>query len=129
MLNLSFTQQKPQMVSDSLRALKVEDNARIVTEQTKADSLQLQINRQQGLKPSVRKRTNPIEAKKKEIDEIVKQYGIEQMLDTVSSRSNISIPCLRIADELENAYEEPELKQYIKMRYRKPWLRRVTRLY
>ena len=127
-LNLSSTQQEPQMVSDSLRTLKVEDNARIVTEQTKNDSLQLQINRQHGLKPSVRQLPDPIEAKKQEIDEKVRQYGIEQMLDTVSSRSNISIPCLRIADELENTYEEPELKQYIKVRYRKLWLRRISEL-
>ena len=108
-----------------------EDNTKNYSEQVTPDSLQLPIKQtkeQESEQPIVRQRTNPIEAKKKEIDEKVRQYGIEQMLDTVSSQSNISIPCLRIADELENTYDEPELKQYIKMRYRKPWLKRISEL-
>ena len=109
-----------------------EDNTKIYSEQAAPDSLQLPVKQTtiqlESEQPIVRQRTNPIEAKKKEIDEIVRQYGIEQMLDTVSSQRNITIPCLRIADELENAYDEPELKQYIKMRYRKSWLKRISEL-
>ena len=109
-----------------------EDNTKNYSKQATPDSLQLPVKQtkvqQESEQPVVRQRTNPIEAKKKEIDEIVRQYGIEQMLDTVSSQSNISIPCLRIADELENAYDEPELKQYIKMRYRKRWFKRISEL-
>ena len=54
--------------------------------------------------------------------------GIQQMLDTVSCQLNISIPFLRILDEMILKTEEPELKEYIDERYRKPWIKRMKEL-
>jgi hypothetical protein len=58
----------------------------------------------------------------------VQAYGIEQMFDTVTCRRNITIPFLIIADELIQNTKEPELKEYIQERYRKPWLKRMSEL-
>jgi hypothetical protein len=55
-------------------------------------------------------------------------YGIQQMMDTVSCRRNITIPFLKITDELIRDTKDPELKEYILERYRKPWLRRMSEL-
>jgi hypothetical protein len=40
----------------------------------------------------------------------------------------ITIPFLRITDELIKETKEPELKEYIQERYRKPWLKRMSEL-
>ena len=55
-------------------------------------------------------------------------YGIQQMFDTVTCQRNITVPFLRITDELINATKEPELKEYIQERYRKPWIKRMQEL-
>ena len=43
-------------------------------------------------------------------------YGIQQMFDTVTCQRNITVPFLRITDELINATKEPELKEYIQVK-------------
>jgi serine/threonine protein kinase len=132
LLNRLHTQQGLEMVNDSLQIIKEENNAIIKHEQAKNDSLQFQIeqiNQQQQTEQNAAQRhQNLINEKKKQIDKQVQAYGIEQMLDTVSCRRNITIPLLRIADELLENTKEPELKAYIQERYRKPWLKRMSEL-
>lgn len=127
--NVTRMQQRLQTVNDSLKVFRVEHNAEIVSEQTRIDSLQLQVDRQQkSVQPTKKKTVNSIEVKKKEIDKKIQAYGIEEMLDTVRCQTNITIPMFRILDEMENSYEEPELKQYIITRYRTPWKKRMWEL-
>ena len=71
---------------------------------------------------------NHLDEAKRQIDQQVQSYGIQQMLDTVSCQLNISIPFLRILDEMILETEEPELKEYIDERYRKPWMKRMKEL-
>ena len=63
-----------------------------------------------------------------QIDQQMEVYGIQQMFDTVTCQRNITIPFLRITDELIRNTKEPELKEYIQERYRKPWLKRMSEL-
>lgn len=132
LLNRSHTQQRLQMVNDTLQMIKEENNAKIGQEQAKTDSLQFQIERinlqQQSEQTTIRQRQDFINAAKRQIDKQVQAYGIEQMFDTVTCRRNITIPFLRIADELIQNTKEPELKEYIQERYRKPWLKRMNKL-
>ena len=120
------------MVNDTLQMIKEENNAKIGQEQAKIDSLQFQIERinlqQQSEQTTIRQRQDFINAAKRQIDKQVQAYGIEQMFDTVTCRRNITIPFLRIADELIQNTKEPELKEYIQERYRKPWLKRMSEL-
>ena len=131
-LNLSHTQEKLQTVNDSLKVFKDENKAMIHSEQEKADSLQLQINqiadqRESG-QTTILRRQDYINEAKREIDQQMQAYGIQQMMDTVSCRRNITIPFLKITDELIRDTKDPELKEYILERYRKPWLRRMSEL-
>ena len=123
LLNRSHTQQGLQMVNDSLQIIKEENNAISRQEQAKSDSLQFQIeqiNRQrQAEQAAVQRHQSLINAKKKRIDKQLQAYGIEQMFDTVSCRRNITIPFIRIVDELIQNTKEPELKAYIQERYLK----------
>jgi DNA-binding protein H-NS len=82
----------------------------------------------QAERTAVQERQAYIQAAKREIDRKVKTYGIEQELDTVSCQHNIKIPILRIIAELEGLYDEPELKQYVRERYSKPWMKRISEL-
>ena len=126
------TLQGLQTVSDSLKVLKEENNAKITIEQAKSDTLRLQIkqiNEQREVEQAtVQKRHDVIAAAKRMIDQKMQAYGIQQMMDTVSCRRNITIPFLRITDELIKETKEPELKEYIQERYRKPWLKRMSEL-
>jgi hypothetical protein len=72
--------------------------------------------------------TDYIAAAKRKIDQQMEVYGIQQMFDTVTCQRNITIPFLRITDELIRNTKEPELKEYIQERYRKPWLKRMSEL-
>jgi serine/threonine protein kinase len=132
LLNQSHTQQGLETVHDSLKVLKEENDAKISSEETRADSLQLQIQQINGQRESeqtaVKNHQDQINEAKRKIDRQMKAYGIQQMMDTVSCRRNITIPFLRITDELIRDTKEPELKEYIQERYRKPWLRRMTEL-
>ena len=132
LLNRSHTQQGLQMVNDSLQIIKEENNAISRQEQAKSDSLQFQIeqiNRQrQAEQAAVQRHQSLINAKKKRIDKQLQAYGIEQMFDTVSCRRNITIPFIRIVDELIQNTKEPELKAYIQERYLKPWIKRMNEL-
>ena len=120
------------MVNDSLQIIKEENNAISRQEQAKSDSLQFQIeqiNRQrQAEQAAVQRHQSLINAKKKRIDKQLQAYGIEQMFDTVSCRRNITIPFIRIVDELIQNTKEPELKAYIQERYLKPWIKRMNEL-
>ena len=111
---------------------RTQQEPRIQYEQTKTDTLQLQINKMneriesdREIKDKAKKRINEA---KKQIDKQMHAYGIQQMLDTVTCQQNITIPFLRITDELIKETKEPELKEYIQERYRKPWLKRMSEL-
>ena len=132
LLNRSHTQQYLRTVNDSLQIIKEENNAKIKQEQAKTDSIQLQIEQiyqqKQTEQAVVQQHKGLINAKKKQIDKQIQAYGIEQMFDTVTCRQNITIPFLRIVDELIQETKEPELKEEIQERYRKPWLKRMNEL-
>ena len=132
LLNRSHTQQDLQTINDSLQMIKEENNAKIGQEQVKSDSIQLQIeqiNQQKKAElAAVQRHKDQIDAAKRQIDRQMMAYGIEQMFDTVTCRRNITIPFLRIVDELIQNTKEPELKEYIQERYRKPWLKRMSEL-
>ena len=102
------------------------------TSQATTDSLQHRVAELEtenlAAEVQVQQHQSLIEEKKRQIDRQVQAYGIEQMLDTVSCRQNITIPLVRIADELLRDAKEPELKEYIQERYRKPWLKRMSEL-
>jgi hypothetical protein len=131
-LNRMHTQQGLQTVSDSLKVLKEESHAKMTIEQATADSLQLQIDKiqeqQKSERTTIQKRHDGIAAAKRKIDQQMTAYGIQQMFDTVTCQRNITIPFLRITDELIKATKEPELKEYIQERYRKPWIKRMKEL-
>ena len=131
-MNRMHTQQGLQMVSDSLKVLKEESHAKTTIEQATTDSLRLQINhiheQQQAEQNTLQKHQDYIAAAKRKIDQQMAAYGIQQMFDTVTCQRNITIPFLRITDELIMATKEPELKEYIQKRYRKPWIKRMQEL-
>ena len=128
----THTQQGQQTVSDSLKVLKEENRTKITVEQAATDSLQLQIDKireqQESERVTIQKRQDGIAAAKRKIDRQMEAYGIQQMFDTVTCQRNITIPFLRITDELIMATKEPELKEYIQERYRKPWIKRMQEL-
>ena len=131
-MNRTHTQQGQQTVSDSLKVLKEESHAKTSDEQAAIDSLQLQIDKireqQESERATIQKRKDGIAAAKRKIDQQMAAYGIQQMFDTVTCQRNITIPFLRITDELIMATKEPELKEYIQERYRKPWIKRMNEL-
>lgn len=131
-LNLSHTQEKLQTVNDSLKVFKEENKAKINSEQEKADSLQLQINQitdqRESEHATIQRRQDYINEAKRKIDQQMQAYGIQQMMDTVRCQRNITIPFLRITDELIRDTKDPELIEYIQEHYRKPWLRRMSEL-
>ena len=131
-LNLSHTQDKLQTVNDSLKVFKDENNAMIHSGKEKTDSLQLQINQitdqRESEHATIQRRQDYINEAKREIDQQMQAYGIQQMMDTASCQRNIKIPFLRITDELIRDTKDPELKEYIQEHYRKPWLRRMSEL-
>ena len=138
-MNRMHTQQGLQTVSDSLKVLKdslkvlkEENLAKMTIKQATTDSLRLQINQineqQKSERATIQKRQDAIAAAKRKIDQQMAAYGIQQMFDTVTCRRNITIPFLRITDELIMATKEPELKEYIQERYRKPWIKRMNEL-
>ena len=104
----------------------------MTVEQATTDSLRLQIkqiNEQREAEQAlIQKRQDDIAAAKRKIDQQMTAYGIQQMFDTVTCQRNITIPFLRITDELIMATKEPELKEYIQERYRKPWIKRMNEL-
>ena len=130
--NHVHTQQGLQTVSDSLEVLKKEYKTKMTVEQTTTDSLRLQIkqvNEQRKAEQAlIQKRQDDIAAAKRKIDQQMTAYGIQQMFDTVTCQRNITIPFLRIADELLKNTEEQELKDYINERYRRPWIKRMSEL-
>ena len=131
-MNRMHTQQGLQMVSDSLKVLKEESHAKTTIEQATTDSLRLQINhiheQQQAEQNTLQKHQDYIAAAKRKIDQQMTAYGIQQMFDTVTCQRNITIPFLRIADELIKNTEEQELKDYINEHYRRPWIKRMSEL-
>jgi hypothetical protein len=126
------TQQGLQTVSDSLEVLKKEYKTKMTVEHTTTDSLRLQIkqvNEQREAEQAlIQKRQDNIAAAKRKIDQQMTAYGIQQMFDTVTCQRNITIPFLRIADELIKNTEEQELKDYINEHYRRPWIKRMSEL-
>ena len=131
-MNRMHTQQGLQTVRDSLIVIKEESHAKMAVEQAATDSLQLQIDKihkqQKSEKATIQKRQDGIAAAKRKIDRQMEAYGIQQMFDTVTCQRNITVPFLKITDELINTTKEPELKEYIQERYRKPWIKRMQEL-
>lgn len=131
-INRMHTQQSLQTLGDSLKVLKEENNAKMTIGQATADTLRLQIKQineqresEKAAKEIAEQRINDA---KKQIDKQMTAYGIQQMFDTVTCRRNITIPFLRITDELIRDTKEPELKAYIQEHYRKPWIKRMNEL-
>jgi len=100
--------------------------------QATAETLRLQIKQineqresEKAAKEIAEQRINDA---KKQIDKQMTAYGIQQMFDTVTCQRNITIPFLRITDELIRDTKEPELKAYIQEHYRKPWIKRMSEL-
>ncbi len=128
----SYNQQGLQTLSDSLEVYKKESIEKMTDEQAKTDTLQTQLNtlsQQREFEQAVLlQKQGRIMAAKKQIDRQVLAYGIEQMLDTASCRRNVTIPVIRIADELLRDAKDDEVKEYILERYRKPWLKRLSEL-
>ena len=131
-MNRMHTRQGLQTVSDSLKVLKEENQTKMTVEQKTTDSLRLQIDQiheqKESERATIQKRQDGIAAAKRKIDQQMAAYGIQQMFDTVTCQRNITIPFLRITDELIMATKEPELKEYIQKRYRKPWIKRMQEL-
>jgi serine/threonine protein kinase len=131
----SLHQTEMQVLNDSLMLIKQKNDANATTihsTQTTIDSLQSRINEmevdRQKERVVIQDRQDYIQTAKREIDQKIRAYGIQQMFDTVSCQKNVTIPFMRITLELEKQYEEPELKQYIKERYRDPWMKRLSEL-
>lgn len=128
----SYNQQGLQTLSDSLEVYKKESTEKLADEKAKTDILQPQLDRLNQQRKSeqavLQQKQGRITAAKKQIDRQVLAYGIEQMLDTVSCRRNVTIPFIRIADELLRDAKDAEVKEYILERYRKPWLKRLSEL-
>ena len=128
----SYNLQELQTLSDSLEVYKKESIEKMTDEQAKTDTLQTQLNilnQQREYEQAVlQQKQGRIMAAKKQIDRQVQAYGIEQMFDTVSCRRNVTIPVIRIADELLRDAKDAEVKEYILERYRKPWLKRLSEL-
>ena len=131
-MNRMHTQQELQTVGDSLKVLKEENNAKMTIEQATTDSLRFQVDQineqREAEQATIQKRHDFIAAAKRNIDKQMQAYGIQQMFDTVTCQRNITIPFLRITDELIRDTKEPELKAYIQERYRKPWMKRMSEL-
>ena len=132
LLSHSYNQQGLQTLSDSLEVYKKESTEKLADEKAKTDTLQTQLNRLHQQRKSeqtvIQQTRNRITAAKKQIDRQVQAYGIEQMFDTVSCRRNVTIPVIRIADELLRDAKDDEVKEYIQERYRKPWIKRMNEL-
>ena len=131
-MNRMHTQQGLQMVSDSLKVLKDENNAKMTIERATTDSLQLQINQinvqQKSEQTTIQKHHDSITAAKRKVDQQMRAFGIQQMFDTVTCQRNITIPFIRITDDLIKETKEQEIKEYIQERYRKPWMKRMSEL-
>ena len=131
-MNRMHTKQGLQMVSDSLKVLKEKNDAKMAIEQATTDSLRLQINQinehQESEQATIQKHHDVIAAAKRNIDKQMAAYGIQQMFDTVTCQRNITIPFIRITDDLIKETKEQEIKEYIQERYRKPWLKRMSEL-
>ena len=131
-MNRMHTRQGLRTVGDSLKVLKEENQTKMTVEQKTTDSLRLQIDQiheqKESERATIQKRQDGIAAAKRKIDQQMAAYGIQQMFDTVTCQRNITIPFLRITDELIMATKEPELKEYIQKRYRKPWIKRMQEL-
>lgn len=139
LIGISLTQSQHQaemrVLNDSLTHIKQQNEVNkkvFLSTQTTIDSLQSRVtvteNLQQAERTAVQERQAYIQAAKRKIDRKVKTYGVEQELDTVSCQHNIKIPVMRIITELEGLYDEPELKQYVRERYSRPWMKRISEL-
>lgn len=130
--SFSHSQHGLRAVSDSLQVFKEESSVKIANEQAKSDSIQAQMNvlkqQRESEQSAIRQKQDRIKAAKTEIDRQVVTYGIERMLDTVRCQRNISLPVIRIADELLRDAKDAEVREYIQQRYRKPWLKRMSEL-
>ena len=148
LFSLSHTQQKLQSVSDSLKVVREESNAMIHAQKAKSDSLESQMRQINQESPSeqlteqqrelltkfqteqsaIEQHERQIKEAKRQIDLRIKEMGIEQMLDTLSCQINAPIPILRVFEKMLSETEEPELKEYIEKRYRRPCLNRFFSL-
>lgn len=130
--NHSYNQQELQALNDSLEVYKKESIEKMTDEQSKTDTMQTLLNtlsqQRESEQAAIQQKQDHILAAKKQVDRQILAYGIEQMLDTVSCRRNVTIPVIRIADELLRDAKDAEVKEYILERYRKPWIKRMNEL-
>ena len=128
----SYNQQGLKTLGDSLDVYKKESTEKMADEQSKTDTMQTLLNtlsqQRESEQAAIQQKQDHILAAKKQVDRQVQAYGIEQMFDTVSCRRNVTIPVIRIADELLRDAKDDEVKEYIQERYRKPWLKRLSEL-
>lgn len=148
LFNLSHTQQELQTVNDSLKAIREESSTIVNAQKAKSDSIQLQMS-QINQKPPVeqltehqkellieyqkaqearRQHESRINEGKRQIDNRIKELGVEQMLDTLSCQLNVPIPIITILHQMWEEIEEPELKDYFENRYHGPLLKRFFSL-
>ena len=154
--NISHTQQGLQSVSDSLEAVRKESNTMISFQKAKSDSIEQQMRqmnqehqaeqqselhseqqpeRQSELvteyeeeQEAVLQRERRISEAMKQIDARIKELHIEEIMDTLSCQLNVPIPIISIFDKMENEAEYPEVKEYIRKRYRTPCMKRFFSL-
>lgn len=143
-----YTKQKLQSVSDSLKIAREESNIMINAQKSKNDSLHQQVyelnqelqskqlTEQQSIllaeyqeqQEVILQHQRHINEAKRQIDNQIKELGIEQIMDTLSCQINVPIPILTILMKMVNETEEPELKEYIEKRYREPCFNRFFSL-
>ena len=156
LFNLSHTRQSLQSVSDSLKVVREESSTMLNTQKARSDSFEQQISQftqehplEQGEKlPSaqlsdsqvallskyeaeqaaIQQHERKITEAKRQIDKRIKDLGIEQMLDTLSSQRYLSMPILTMVLEMGNETGDPELKAYIEERYWRTWMKRLNAL-
>ena len=156
LFNLSHTRQSLQSVSDSLKVVREESSTMLNTQKARSDSFEQQISQftqehplEQGEKlPSAQlsdsqvallskyeaeqaailQHERKITEAKRQIDKRIKDLGIEQMLDTLSSQRYLSMPILTMVLEMGNETEDLELKAYIEERYWRTWMKRLNAL-
>lgn len=156
LFNLSHTQQRLQSVSDSLKVVREESSIMLNTQKARSDSFEQQmsqltrelpaeqveklpsaqlsdsrvalLSKYEAEQAAILQHERKITEAKRQIDKRIKDLGIEQMLDTLSSQRYLSMPILSMVLEMRNETEDPELKTYIEERYWRTWLKRMIAL-
>ena len=156
LFNLSHTRQSLQSVSDSLKVVREESSTMLNTQKARSDSFEQQmsqltrelpaeqveklpsaqlsdsqvalLSKYEAEQAAILQHERKITEAKRQIDKRIKDLGIEQMLDTLSSQRYLSMPILTMVLEMGNETEDLELKAYIEERYWRTWMKRLNAL-